>query len=75
MSPNDIGFPVYMASINLLDALKGFSSSQYKHVDTRRIHRRKLLPMHHSAPNAKLCRIFAVKMGHSHCHILMSKVW
>ena len=31
--------------------------------------------MHHSAPNAKLYRNFAMKMGHPHYHILTSKAW
>ena len=33
------------------------------------------LPMRHSAPNAKLCLIFAVKMGHPRCRILKLKAW
>ena len=41
----------------------------------RRIHRRKTLPVHHSTPNAKLCQIFEMKIGHLHCRILMSKAW
>ena len=28
-------------------------------------YKRKTLPMRHSAPNTKLCRIFTVKMGHT----------
>ena len=52
MSPSDIGFPVYVTCINMLDALKGFGLSQYEHVNTRRIqpcwcaiaHQHKTLP-------------------------------
>ena len=44
-----------------------------EHVDTRRKHRRETLPVRYSSPNAKLCRIFVVKMGYPHCHILTSK--
>jgi len=73
MSPSDIGFPVYATHINMLDALKGFSLSQYKHVDTHRIHKCETLSVRHSAPNAKLCQIFIVKMGHPHCYILIQK--
>ena len=29
----------------------------------------------HSTPNAKLCWIFTVKIGHPHCRILMVKAW
>ena len=59
----------------MLDALKGFGSSQYEHIDTRHVHRRETLLVLHSAQNAKLYGIFAVKMGHPHCHILTLKVW
>ena len=65
MSPSDIGFPLYATRINVLDSLKGFSSSQYEHVDTSHIHRCETFPVCHNAPNTKLCRIFAVKMGAS----------
>ena len=44
-----------------------------EHVDTRRKHRRETLPVRYSSPNAKLYRIFVVKMGYPHCHILTSK--
>ena len=64
MSPNDTSFPVYATCINTLNTLKGFSLSQYKHVDMHCIHRRKTLPMRHSAPNVKLYRIFAMKIRH-----------
>ena len=47
----------------------------FENVNTRRIHRRETLPVHHSALNAKLCRIFFVKMGHPHYRILTSKSW
>jgi len=73
MLPSDIDFPMYVTHINMLNALKGFSSSHYKHVNAPHIRKCKTLLVRHSAPNAKLCRIFAVKMGHPHCHILMSK--
>ena len=48
----------------MLDTMEGFGSSQYEHVNMRHIYRRETLPARHSAPNAKLCRIFAVKMKH-----------
>ena len=47
MLPSDIGFLMYVTCINMLDALKGFDSSQYEHVDMRRIHKRETLPMRH----------------------------
>ena len=64
MSPSDIGFPMYAICINVLNALRGSGSSLNKHVGTRHIHRHETLPMHHSTPNMKLCRIFTMKMGH-----------
>ena len=73
MSPSDVGFPMYATRINVLDALRGFGLSQNKHVDMRHIHRRKTLPMLHSTLNAKICQIFAVKIGHPYCRTLMSK--
>jgi len=73
MSASDISFLVYATCINMLNTLKGFGSSQYEHVDTRNIQRRKTLLVRHSAPNTKLCWIFAMKIGHPHCCILTSK--
>ena len=64
MSPSDTGFAVYVTCINTLDILKGFGSSQYKHVDTRCILKCETLLVRHSAPNAKLYRIFTMKMRH-----------
>ena len=66
---------MYATRINVLDALNGFGSSRYVHVETRHLHRRETLLVHHSAPNAKLCHIFAMKMWHLHCHILTAKFW
>ena len=70
---SDIGFPIYATRINMFDILRGFGSSYHEHVGTHRIHKRETLPMRHSASNAKLCRIFALKMGHLHCRILIAK--
>jgi len=64
MSPSDTGFLMYATRTNMLDTLKGFGSSQYKHVDMHRIHRCETLRVCYSAPNAKLCLIFIVKMRH-----------
>ena len=75
MSPSDIGFPVYAMHINMLDALKGFSFSQYKHVDMSRIYKRETLSVCHSTPNAKLYQIITVKMRHPHRYILMLTAW
>ena len=63
VSPSDISFPVYASRINVYNALRGSDSSKHKHVGTCRIHEHKTLHVHHSAPNVKLCQIFAVKMG------------
>ena len=67
---SDISFPMYATRINMVDALKGFGLSRYEH-NTRHIHRFETLLVHHSAPNAKLCQIFTMKMGHFHCRILI----
>ena len=75
MSPSDIGFLVYATRINMLDALKGFNSSEYKHVNACHIHKFETLLVRHNAPNAKLFRIFSMKMGHPHCCIFTLKAW
>ena len=75
MSPSDIDFLMYAIRINMFDALRGSNSSQHEHVGTHRIYRPETLPMRHNAPNTKLCQIFAMKMGHLRCHILMAKTW
>ena len=75
MSASDIDFLVYATCINMFDAFMGFDSPEYEHVEARRIHRHKTLSMHHSAPNVKLCRIFAEKMGYLCCCILTVKAW
>ena len=64
MSASDIGFLVYATCVNVFKDLVSFSLPQYKHTNACRIHRYETLSMHHIAPNAKLCQIFAVKMGH-----------
>ena len=38
MSPSGIDFLVYATCINMLNALKGFDSSQYEHVNVHSIH-------------------------------------
>ena len=68
-------FPMYAVLINMLDALKGFGSLRYEHVNTRHIHEHEILPMRHSTSNVKLCWIFTVKIGHPHCCILTWKTW
>ena len=73
MSASDIGFPIYVTCINMLDALVSFSLPLYEHDDARRIHRHKTLPVCHSTPNAKLYWIFAMKMKHLCCCILIVK--
>ena len=75
MSPSVIGFPVYATRINVLNALRGSSSSWHEHVGMRHIHSHETLSVHHSAQNAKHYWIFVVKLGHPHCHILTSKSW
>ena len=75
MSPSDIDFLIYAMRINMFDALRGSNSSQHEHVGTHRIYRPETLPMRHNAPNTKLCQIFAMKMGHLRCRILMAKTW
>ena len=73
MSASDIGFPVYATCINMLDALVSFSLPSYEHANACCIHRHETLLVCHSTPNAKLYRIFAMKMGHLHCGILTAK--
>ena len=73
--PSDIGFPVCATHINMLDALVSFCLPKYEHVEARHIQRHETLSKCHSAPNVKLCRIFAVKMKHLCCHILTAKAW
>ena len=70
---SDIGFPMYATRINMFDILRGFGSSYHEHVGTSRIHKRETLLMCHSTSNAKLYKIFAMKMGHLHCCILIAK--
>ena len=63
MSASDIGFPVYVTCINMLDALVSFNLPLYEHANAFCIHRHETLLVCHSTPNAKLYRIFAMKMG------------
>ena len=44
MLASDIGFPIYVTCINMLDALLSFSLPLYEHADARRIHRHETLP-------------------------------
>ena len=48
---SDIGFPVYVTSINVFDAMVSFGLPSYEHADAHHIHRYETLLVSHSAPN------------------------
>ena len=72
MSASDISFPVYASYTNVFECFEGLRLV----LAWARWH----MPFTQAwnligAPNAKLCQIFAMKMGHPHYHIITSKAW